>query len=897
MPLTADAGDRFGASVSVSADGARAVVGAPFRDVLGSTDRGEAYVFVRSGGVWSLEATLTQSTLAAGDRFGRSVAMSGDGTRVLVGADLKDAGRGAAWIYHRVGSTWTEEARLVPSRAAGGDTFGYAVALDATGGRAVVGAPLLDEVQTNVGGAFVFSRTGSAWAQEGLLIAGTRAAGDGVGDAVAISATGDRVMLGASLLDDGGVTNCGGAYVYRRGGTTWVEEARVVASDREAGELAGQFVSLSADGSVALMSVRQDTVGGVVNAGSLRVLTRSATSWGAEEILTASAPQANAYFGGWASLASDGGFALAAADQEDDLPGVGANVGAVYLFSREASGWGAGRRTLRATRMAGELFGNGAALAADGGTAVVGSSNLSFATALRIGLADGDGCSVERRCLSDLCVDGVCCATSCGGGLDDCLACSVAMGGSSDGTCTPRVSGAVCRPASGACDAAEVCDGAGAACPIDAAMSDGTSCANATVCDGAERCASGVCIAGAPPSCDDGDPCTADACDALSGCASTSIAGCTGDAGALDAGEGDAGADDAGASDGGLRDGGPLDGGPFDGGPFDAGPFDGGLRDASLDGASDDVGLGPERIDLRCTCAASPPLAAPRAVVAVLVLIGIGLLRRKRRVALALATLVLLMPTSASAQPDDREAQALYELATVHYRDGRFEEAASEYQRAFEISGRGELLYNTYLSWREAGRSVEAATALRGYLASDAEIDPEQRHHLERRLEALDASIAAGADAEASTVDASTSEAPTAEDRTAEPPLVETLTLTPADRGEGLSLAPGGVVLGVGLLTLIAAGVEGIVALVIAQDHASACSLGANATRCPAGYDQDAVVSSFHLHRDLGWGLLGAGLGVSLVGAILLGIGATDDPPIIAACGPTGCDLNLTGHF
>ena len=102
----------------------------------------------------------------------------------------------------------------------------------------------------------------------------------------------------------------------------------------------------------------------------------------------------------------------------------------------------------------------------------------------------GRACTSSADCGSSSCVDGVCCASACGGGdTTDCQACSVAAGGTTDGTCTPVSAARVCRPSAGICDAAETCDGSSLQCPANALASPGTTCrASAGACHIAEAC-------------------------------------------------------------------------------------------------------------------------------------------------------------------------------------------------------------------------------------------------------------------------------------------------------------------------------------------------------------------------------------------------------------------------
>ena len=141
-------------SVTVAVSGDTAVVGADFDDDKGS-DAGSAYVFARSGTTWTQQAKLLASDGAAGDQFGVSVSVSGD--TAVVGAlrdDDKGSDAGSAYVFARSGATWTQQAKLVASDGAAGDLLGNWVAV--SGGTAVVGAVLDDDKGTESGSAYVF---------------------------------------------------------------------------------------------------------------------------------------------------------------------------------------------------------------------------------------------------------------------------------------------------------------------------------------------------------------------------------------------------------------------------------------------------------------------------------------------------------------------------------------------------------------------------------------------------------------------------------------------------------------------------------------------------------------------------------------------------------------------
>ncbi len=223
-------GDRFGYSVGVS--GNTVIVGAYFED-SGATgvngnqasssavDSGAAYVFVRNGAAWTQQAYLKASNTGATDFFGFSVGVSGD--TVVVGAYLEDSNgalpnSGAAYVFARSGSTWTQQAYLKAANAAAPDFFGWSVAV--SGDSIVVGA---SSQAASAGAAYVFLRSGATWSQSAFLKASNAGSGDLFGSAVAVS--GDSAVVGAygeasnatgvdGIQTDNSSAYSGAAYVF-----------------------------------------------------------------------------------------------------------------------------------------------------------------------------------------------------------------------------------------------------------------------------------------------------------------------------------------------------------------------------------------------------------------------------------------------------------------------------------------------------------------------------------------------------------------------------------------------------------------------------------------------------------------------------------------------------------
>jgi hypothetical protein len=212
----------FGWSVSLSGD--RAVIGAREEDANGWMS-GAAYVFRFDGGKWVQEARLVADDGAAGDYFGNGVSISGE--RILIGAPFDDdhaSQSGSAYVFRYDGSTWVEEAKLVPPEGAFEDRFGRSVSL--SGDTALIGAYWDDKAGFDAGSAYVYHFDGSGWKQQARLLpsAGTPHAHPELGCShgtfgSAVSVCGDRALIGAELDYEKG-EHAGSAYVFRFDGST-----------------------------------------------------------------------------------------------------------------------------------------------------------------------------------------------------------------------------------------------------------------------------------------------------------------------------------------------------------------------------------------------------------------------------------------------------------------------------------------------------------------------------------------------------------------------------------------------------------------------------------------------------------------------------------------------------
>jgi len=230
--------DQFGFSVAISND--LVVVGAPGADGLGN-GAGAAYTFTRSGTVWTEEAVLQASDGGFGDRFGWSVGASG-GT-ALVGARqgfFGNNGPGAAYVYVQSGSSWSEQQKLTGSPSKNLDAFGSAVAI--VNNTAVVGAPRATGSSFTSGAAYMFTRSGSTWTQAQQLVPAGGSNGDAFGFAVDLFQ--QAVVVGATG-DDDAANDAGAAYKFAKSGSLWAQTQKIVPITGQAGDRFGSAVARS----------------------------------------------------------------------------------------------------------------------------------------------------------------------------------------------------------------------------------------------------------------------------------------------------------------------------------------------------------------------------------------------------------------------------------------------------------------------------------------------------------------------------------------------------------------------------------------------------------------------------------------------------------------------------
>ncbi len=328
-----EAGDQFGYRVALSDDGNTMAVTALNEDggtsgVNGNqadntaSRSGAIYVFTRIGITWTQQAYVKASTPGANDNFGHGLDLSSDGNTLAAG-------------------TWFE-------------------ASTATG----IDGDQTDNTAANAGAAYVFVRSGTTWSQQAYVKATNTDADDWFGMDVALSGDGNTLAVGApgegssaTGIDgdqtDNTAKSAGAVYVYKRSGATWAVEAYVKASNAEAGDQLGWYVDLAADGNTLVMSAQSEdsadigvdadqTNNAASNAGAVYVLTRSGTTWVQQHYLKSPNAEANDQFGSSGLMISADATTIAVSTQQEDsaAKGVGGSQadntatdsGAAYVF-------------------------------------------------------------------------------------------------------------------------------------------------------------------------------------------------------------------------------------------------------------------------------------------------------------------------------------------------------------------------------------------------------------------------------------------------------------------------------------------------------------------------------------------------------------------------------------
>ena len=365
----------LGWSVALSADGNTALIGGP----TDNTDVGAAWVFTRSGATWAQQGNqLTAKGEVGQGAFGYSVALSADGNTALVGAPNSNTVEGGAWVFTRSGATWKGQASLpVCITCRGIGNIGWSVALSADGNTALVGGSDYSGQSGVAAAQWVYTRSGSTWSQQVRRLFATGEVSNGrYYYTIALSADGDTALIGGPQ-DNYGV---GAAWVFTRSGATWAQQGKKLTATGEVGYAwFGCAVALSSTGNTALIGGCYDQSrsekGGV---GAAWVFTRSGSSWAQQgKKLTGTGELGQGQFGHSVALSADGNTALIGGWDDDN------EVGAAWVFTRSGSIWAqqGEKMTVREAGFGLSRFGYSVALSADGNTALIGGPADGFTLA------------------------------------------------------------------------------------------------------------------------------------------------------------------------------------------------------------------------------------------------------------------------------------------------------------------------------------------------------------------------------------------------------------------------------------------------------------------------------------------------------------------------------------
>jgi hypothetical protein len=371
-----DNGDSFGISVSLSSDGNTLAIGATGEgsNVTGvdgdqtnnsAAASGATYVFTRSGTSWSQQAYIKASNTGASDEFGRSVSLGEDGNTLAIGATSEDSNAtgingdqtnntaaiaGAAYVYIRSGTSWSQQAYIKASNTDAGDHFGLIVSLSTDGNTLAVSAQSeasnasgingdqTDNSVADSGAAYVFVRSGVNWSQQAYIKASNAEANEYFSYSMNLSADGNTLAVGTPYEDSNAVgingdqTNnsavtAGAAYVFSRTGTSWSQQAYIKASNAEANDWFGVMLSLSANGNTLAVGGSNDDsnatgINGdqanntVTGSGAVYVFERSGTSWSQQAYIKASTTGIYDLFA-WPTLSGDSNTLAVGASRED----------------------------------------------------------------------------------------------------------------------------------------------------------------------------------------------------------------------------------------------------------------------------------------------------------------------------------------------------------------------------------------------------------------------------------------------------------------------------------------------------------------------------------------------------------------------------------------------------
>lgn len=445
-----EANDEFGGALALSSDGNTLAVGADDEDSAkgginsdqadnSAADAGAVYVYSRDNGEWILQAYVKASNIEQGDWFGTALALSGDGSTLAVSAtgensaaigidgdqgDNSAEAAGAVYVFSRNAGQWSQQAYVKAVNTEEFDRFGRTLALSTDGSTLAVGTILEDSAATGINGdqkdnsasrsgaVYVYGLSGGDWKPQAYVKASNTEVDDFFGEALALSADGSTLAVGAYGEDsaatgingddkDNTAFVSGAVYVYVRTGGLWAQQAYVKSSNPEFGD---QFsrgaLALSGDGETLAVGAygESSAASGIdgdqannnaYDAGAVYLYSRSGGLWAQQTYVKASNPDSQDRFGNSLAISADGNILAVGAYREagaasgingNQLDNSADDAGAVYVFSRGSGMWSQQAYVKASNTEDNDEFGLNLALSGDGGTLAVGATDEDSVT-------------------------------------------------------------------------------------------------------------------------------------------------------------------------------------------------------------------------------------------------------------------------------------------------------------------------------------------------------------------------------------------------------------------------------------------------------------------------------------------------------------------------------------
>ena len=374
---------------------------------------------------------IKASNTEPNDQFGLDIDLSSDGNTLAVSAWFESSNAtgvdgdqtnnaflrsGAVYVYTRSGSNWTQQAYVKASNTNINAQFGFSLSLSNDGNILAVGArgdrsgsPGIGGDQTDVsqpasGAVYIFSRTGTNWAQTEFIKASNPELQDGFGWSVDLSGDGNTLAVSAPYEDsnaagingnqnDNSLTNSGAVYIFKQAGSVWSQQAYIKASNPDQNDEFGFNIALSSDSNTLVISAKNESSNATsingnqsnnssLGSGAAYVFTYNAGTWSQEAYLKASNANQGDQFGRSVAISSDGNtIAVGAMEENSNATGINGDeannsltrAGAAYIFVRNAGIWTQEAYVKASNTDAGQELGFSIALNSDGNKLAVGA--------------------------------------------------------------------------------------------------------------------------------------------------------------------------------------------------------------------------------------------------------------------------------------------------------------------------------------------------------------------------------------------------------------------------------------------------------------------------------------------------------------------------------------------